>query len=140
MTVLNRRDARGFDSGPIRKYLVGLAVAVAGVAAAFGLSQIIDQDAAAVETGLTAVERNAIAQSQAESAASAERLDQALIERFAPPVAPEFTLQDELAALHAARTNTQSPAAIEQARGQAMVEHYTNQWETAASTSQSGPR
>lgn len=113
---------------------------VAGVAAAFGLSQIIDGETASVETGLTAVERNAIAQAQAESIASAERLDQTLVERFAPPATSEFTLQDELAALHTARTSATSPAAIEQARGQAMVDHYTNQWEAAAGTSQSGPR
>lgn len=134
MTVLQRKDARGFDSGPIRKYVVGVALAVVGVGAAFGLSQVIDQQTTPVEIGRTPVELKAAAAGEIESM---RRLDQALIQRWQP--APEFTLADELAALRA-KPETTSPAAIEQARGQAMVDHFAGQWQAGAGTSQSGPR
>lgn len=136
MTVLQRRDARGFEIGPFRKFVVGAALAVVGVAAAFGLSQVLDQDeTTALVT--TPAERNAIAQGQAQRAESMQRVDQALIERWRP--APESALEDELAAIRA-QANTPNPAAIEQARGQAMVDHYTKQWQAAANTSETGPR
>lgn len=119
MTVLQRRDAKGFEAGSFRKFVVGTALAAVGVAAALGLSQLIDQEAASVETGLTAVERNAIAAAQAERAESIHPVDRMLIERYRPSL---------------------SPAAIEQARGQAMVDHYTNQWNAGGGESQAGPR
>lgn len=126
MTVLQRRDARGFETGPIRKFVVGAAVAVVGVGAAFGLSQVIDQEETSAMV-TTPAESNAIAQGQAQRAESMERLDQALIEKYRPAA-------------------TLSPAAIEHARGLDVLEQYN---ELGASTpaaieqvsgSQSGPR
>lgn len=81
MTVLQKRDARGFESGSFRKFVVGAALAVVGVAAALGLTQVIDQEAA-VETGLTTVERNAVAAAQAERAESIHPVDRMMIERY----------------------------------------------------------
>jgi len=82
MTVLQKRDAKGFEAGPFRKFVVGTALAAVGVAAALGLSQLIDQEAASVESGLTAVERNAIAAAQAERAESIHPVDRMMIERY----------------------------------------------------------
>lgn len=124
MTVLQRKAARGFETGPIRKFVVGAALAAAGVAAAFGLSQVFEQDTTSAETGLTAVERNAIAQAQAEGAESIQPVDQALIDRYGPAA-------------------TMSPAAVEHARGLDVLEEYNTlgaQSMAGANTSQAGPR
>lgn len=120
MTVLQKRDARGFEAGPIRKFVVGATLAAVGVGAAFGLSQVIDEAETKV-MGTTVAERNAIEQGRA---ASIEPADRALIERYTP----------------AAPSPASTPAGIEQARGQAMVDHLTNQWQAGANTSQAGPR
>jgi hypothetical protein len=42
MTVLRRDDARGLESKRTRGFVVGLTMAVIGLAAAFGISQLID--------------------------------------------------------------------------------------------------
>lgn len=44
MTVLQKRDARGIDSKRSRGLMVGVAMAVIGLAAAFGISQLIDNN------------------------------------------------------------------------------------------------
>lgn len=44
MTVLQRKEARGFNTGGARKYVIGLVMAVVGVGAAYGISQLIDND------------------------------------------------------------------------------------------------
>jgi len=123
MTVLQRRDARGFETGPIRKFVVGAALAAAGVAAAFGLSQVIDQ-AETTTMVTTPAERNAIEQAQAERAESMQRIDQALIDKYRPAA-------------------TLSPAAVEHARGLDVLEQYNTlgaQNAAGANTSQTGPR
>lgn len=116
MTVLQKRDARGFETGPIRKFVVGATLAAVGVGAAFGLSQVIDEAETKV-MGTTVAERNAIEQGRA---ASIEPADRALIERYTPAAS--------------------TPAGIEQAGGQAMVDDYSNRWQAGANTSQAGPR
>lgn len=119
MTVLQKRDARGFVAGPIRKFAVGAALAVVGVAAAFGLSQVIDQEATTALV-TTPAERNAIAQGQAQRAESMQRVDQALIENYRQAAtrsaaavhaktSAEWTLDDEIAAIKARVVST-SPA------------------------------
>lgn len=119
MTVLQKREARGFEPGSFRKFVVGAALAAVGVGAAFGLSQVIDQDAATSVAATTPAERNAIELGNAQRAEAMEQIDRALIEKYRPAL---------------------SPADIEQARGQAMVDHYTNQWNAGGADSQTGPR
>lgn len=85
MTVLQRRDARGFEAGSFRKWVVGTALAVVGLAAAFGLSQVIDQEAT-TSVATTPAERNAIEQGLAQRAEAMEQIDRALIEKYRPAV------------------------------------------------------
>jgi hypothetical protein len=123
MTVLRRRDARGFEPGPIRKFAVGAAFAVVGVAAAFGLSQVIDQEATPAPVATTPAERNAIAEAQALRAESMHRLDQSLIEKYnqlgaQTKSSAEWTLDDEIAAIKARAMET-SPTATESTPGAA---------------------
>lgn len=149
MTVLQRRDARGFEAGSFRKFVVGAALAVVGVAAAFGISQVIDQEATAEVAATTPAERNAIELGRAQRAEAMEQIDRALIEKYRPAVtsSPAAVLHNQgLDVLEKYNTlgvqnkPALTAAEIEQARSQAMVEHYSNQWKTGTSESQTGPR
>lgn len=44
MTVLQRKEARGFHAGDARNYVIGLLMAVVGLGAAYGISQVIGSD------------------------------------------------------------------------------------------------
>lgn len=122
MTVLQRRDARGFEAGPFRKFVVGATLAVVGVAAAFGLSQVIDQEATTTVAATTPAERNAIESGTAQRAEAMEQIDRALIEKYRPAVAS-------------------SPAAVLHMQGLDVLEQYnTLGAQTKSASSQTGPR
>lgn len=125
MTVLQKRDARGFETGSFRKFVVGAALAVVGVAAAFGLSQVIDQEATTTAAATTPAERNAIELGRAQRAEAMEQIDRALIEKYRPAVAssPAAVLHtqgldvlEQYNTLGAQNKPAQSAAEIETAR------------------------
>ena len=126
MTVLRRNDVRGFESKRTRNFLVGLAVVVVGLAAAFGIGQLITDDAmstgspvatlqsgaaergAAMQANIDALTRNGLAQQQAMQAQALDQVS-AVQSRgaFEKAIgATTWTVEDEIAAIHG-RTGTE---------------------------------
>lgn len=83
MTVLQKNEGRGLSKGNVKSYLVGLALAVVGVGAAFGLSRVLETD-----TGPNA-------------ASTFKETD--IPSRSTQPAA-EWTLEEELAAIRGGNT------------------------------------
>lgn len=92
MTVLQGNDVRGVRMGRAKGYMVGAALAVVGVGAAFGLSRVIDTD---VEYTGAMAERGAAAQQSVESIREGANAQAAALASTA------WALEDELEALHA---------------------------------------
>lgn len=102
MTVLRRDDVRGFESKPIGKLVAALAIVAIGVAAAFGISRLIDgtgtvdvpavmaERGAAMQENVETLTRNGLAQSAAQAAASGQA-----------STAGALTLDQELAMIQA---------------------------------------
>jgi hypothetical protein len=95
MTVLGGNQARGLGTGAVRKHLVTVTLVVVGIAAAFGLSRLIDGEQATVYTG-PMVER---------SMAMQDDID--ILRKGATAgsgsASASFTLEQELAQIHAGR-------------------------------------
>lgn len=120
MTVLQRKDVRGFGSKRTRNYLVGLAMIVVGLGAAFGISQLITgsseaalnveaaERSAAMQANIDTLTRNGLAQQQAMQAQALEEVSAVQSrEAFEKAIgATTWTVEDEIAAIHG-RTGTE---------------------------------
>jgi len=102
MTVLQRKDARGVNTSGAKKLMVGFAMAVAGIGAAYGISQAIDGGSGAIVTSpnelARAVALAELAQASANSTWTLEH-ELAAIKAGTGVRAGEWSLEDELAAL-----------------------------------------
>ncbi|MFZ0014324.1 MAG: hypothetical protein WAL25_09440 [Acidimicrobiia bacterium] len=117
MTVLQRNDARGVSSGRAKSYVIGVALAVVGVGAAFGLSRVIDTD---VEYTGAMAERGAAAQGNLDAIRQGANAQAAALSTTG------WALEDELAALHARQGASSGDATrVEPAlqRGEAMQDN-----------------
>jgi hypothetical protein len=138
MTVLRREDARGFDGGRPRKYLIGLVMVVAGIGAAFGISQLIN-DGNAIEVPTAMAERGAAMQENVETLT---RIGQAqMAAQAATQSSPVATLNTQVPA-YAQGTTSQSPVATlggqAPAYAQSAPQALTPQQEAAAVQARTG--
>lgn len=122
MTVLQRNEGRQLSTVGAKGYLVGLALAVVGLGAAFGLSRLIGTDTeftGAMVDRSVAMEQNheALIEGGAAHAAvlgsiPASTFNEAAIPSRATQPATEWALEDELAAIKGGSTAAGTTAAL----------------------------
>ena len=121
MTVLQRQTTEGVGSHGLRKNVIAVAMAVVGLGAAFGLSQVLESDTtqvaeneARIEAGIAygaALERAAELRAREEAgAAYGAALESASQEQV-------WTLDDELSAIHGGKASVGSAAIAANAAG-----------------------
>jgi hypothetical protein len=93
MTVLGGNQATGLGTGAVRKYLAGVAVAIVGIGAAFGLSRLIDEEQPTVYSG-PMVERSVAMQD------SVDTIREGATAQSRGAAASSMTLEQELAQIH----------------------------------------
>ena len=121
MTVLQRQTAGGVDSHGLRKNVIAVAMAVVGLGAAFGLSQVMGSDSPQLAANEARIEAGAAYGAALEKAAELRAREQAGAAYGAALESASqsnvWSLDDELAAIRKGKTSVGSAAIAANASG-----------------------